>query len=341
MSSVAPTRVLARATPILELNPIKGADRILLARVMGWNVVVKKDEFRVGDLCIYFSIDSVLEADPEFDVRGGRLKTSKIRGVISQGLAKPLELARKYGIEPATIKEGDDLTRALKVTKYVFCEEGEDNGHGGKGNLPHGMHITEETRVQERHHELGLLAVTARQVVVTRKEDGTSTSYYFHKNSDESTFLVCGHRTVRTSATKESLHYFRMEARFDIERKMRELGRNLIIQGEIVGPGIQANRLQLKELDFRVFYIWDIDHDRKLPWAETVELCQKLGLNMVPVLYQGPFKPEWATVAGLLEWVNSLDYAPGRPAEGVVISTDEPQSSFKVISNRFLLKYGL
>ncbi len=152
------------------------------------------------------------------------------------------------------------------------------------------------------------------------------------------------------TATKESLHYFRMEAKYDIERRMRELGRDLIIQGEIVGPGIQDNRLALKELEFRVFYIWDIKDQQKLSWSDTVALCAQLGLTTVPVIYQGPFERDWVGqnhdfAAPLLAWAATLDYAPGKPAEGFVVSTlnlpGEPQESFKVISNRFLLKYSL
>jgi RNA ligase (TIGR02306 family) len=345
-------RTLARVARIISLEPIAGADRIVQARVMGWDVVVQKDEFQPDDLCVFFSIDSVLDPDnPEFAAIKGRIRTCKIRGVVSQGLAKPLSILPYYGIDPATVREHDDLTRALKVTKYVFCEDVEANeqgsfGHGGKAALPPGMNVTGETRIQECGARIARFAAEAIPVVITRKEDGTSTSFYFRNKTDvrPELFAVCGHHTVRTAATKESLHYFRMEARYDIERKMRELGRDLIIQGEIVGPGIQCNRLALKELEFRCFYIWDIRAQRKLSWCETVALCGQLGIPTVPVIYQGPFERDW-TPASLLAWAAKLDYVPGKPAEGFVVSTlnepGEPQESFKVISNRFLLKNNL
>ena len=46
-------RKLASIQQILDIRPIKGADVIEVASVLGWNVVVKKGEFSVGDKCIY------------------------------------------------------------------------------------------------------------------------------------------------------------------------------------------------------------------------------------------------------------------------------------------------
>ena len=53
-------RQLATIQRIEGLAPIEGADNILRARVMGWDVVVKKNEFKAGDPCVFFEIDSVL-----------------------------------------------------------------------------------------------------------------------------------------------------------------------------------------------------------------------------------------------------------------------------------------
>src|SRR5574343_76582 len=94
-------RKLVTIRTIDDIRAIEGADAIVCARIGGWDVVVKKDEFKIGDLCVYFEIDSFL---PETDFRyqflmknkitwnghfGARLKTIKLRGQISQGLALP------------------------------------------------------------------------------------------------------------------------------------------------------------------------------------------------------------------------------------------------------------
>lgn len=61
---VQPDSTLAQIVRVLEINPIKDADRIELASVLGWKVIIKKDEFKVGDLAIYYSINSIL---PQFE----------------------------------------------------------------------------------------------------------------------------------------------------------------------------------------------------------------------------------------------------------------------------------
>ena len=91
-----------------------------MARVLGWHVVVKKGEFKVGDKCVYFEIDSILPPDnPDFafllNSKGKMkpLKTKKIRGVISQGLVMPLSVLHYEG----NIEEGQDVTDILGVQK--------------------------------------------------------------------------------------------------------------------------------------------------------------------------------------------------------------------------------
>ena len=53
-------RKLVSVQRVESVEPIEGADQIVKARVMGWDVVVKKGELEAGDPCVYFEIDSVL-----------------------------------------------------------------------------------------------------------------------------------------------------------------------------------------------------------------------------------------------------------------------------------------
>ena len=116
------TRKLARIVKIDNLLPIEGADRIEVAQIGGWQVVVKKNEFKKGGFAVYFEIDSWIpnsiapfltkegKEPKEFDgVKGERLKTVKLRKVISQGLLIPV--SNFAGI--TQVKEGLDLTENL------------------------------------------------------------------------------------------------------------------------------------------------------------------------------------------------------------------------------------
>lgn len=116
-------RELAYAVKVTNITSINGADRVELAHVNGWQVMVKKGEYKIGDLAVYFEIDSKLPETEPFEFMSKykyRVKTQKfIKGsVLSQGLIMtPAELGLK------DVKEGDFLTDKLGVTYY----EAEDN----------------------------------------------------------------------------------------------------------------------------------------------------------------------------------------------------------------------
>ena len=88
-------RKLASIQKIKAIQPIEGADAIDHASVLGWQLIVKKNEFNVGDLCVYCEIDSLLPEKPEFEFlrpRKMRIQTIRLRGQISQGICFPLSI---------------------------------------------------------------------------------------------------------------------------------------------------------------------------------------------------------------------------------------------------------
>lgn len=126
-------RKLASVQKIGKIIPIPNKDRIVQAMVNGWSVIVGKEQFREGDLCVFFEIDSML---PECNTlanilkRGKRLKTLRMSGVLSQGLAMNIDEAKCISAElgtkfPANIEIDMDLTDVLKITKW---EEGTEDG---------------------------------------------------------------------------------------------------------------------------------------------------------------------------------------------------------------------
>lgn len=89
-------RELAYIVKIDAISPIAGADRVELAHVGGWRIMVKKDQFKAGDFAIYFEIDSkVPEVEPFMflESKHFKVKTQKyFKGtVISQGLLMAIE----------------------------------------------------------------------------------------------------------------------------------------------------------------------------------------------------------------------------------------------------------
>ena len=336
-------RKLATIRKIKEVNSIPNADNIERAVVDGWNVVVKKGEFEEGDLCLYFEIDSLLPDWPQFeflrssswksDISKYRLRTVKLRGVISQGLALPLSSFPQL----KDVNLNDDFTEVLEVEKY---EPPIPTSLGGdvKGRFPSFIPKTDEERIQNvpdilsRHpHE---------EYVITEKLDGTSATYYFN----EGEFGFCGRNWEFKPETKNT--YSEIAEKYDLQIKMQNLGRNIAVQGEIVGPGIQGNKYKLKEHRFFVFNIFNINFGMYLTHPLTEDICKLLELDHVPVLDIVRFRKN-TTVEDLLKLAEGRSQLHDTEREGVVIKSinnnddiEIGRLSFKVINNKFLVKHN-
>lgn len=93
-------RRLATIRKIADIKPIEGADRIETCIVDGWEVVCKKDEFKVGELVVYIEIDSIVPERPEFEFlreRKFRVRTIRLKRQISQGLVLSLSILNNFG----------------------------------------------------------------------------------------------------------------------------------------------------------------------------------------------------------------------------------------------------
>src|SRR6185295_13814229 len=107
---------LASIQVITDVRPIDGADRIEAATVLGYQTVIKKGEFRAGDLCVWHEPDTVAAERPEYEFlrkQGFRLKVSRFKGQVSQGLALPV-----IALPPGNYSIGDDVTEMTGIRKY-------------------------------------------------------------------------------------------------------------------------------------------------------------------------------------------------------------------------------
>ncbi len=212
-------RKLASIQRIREILPIEGADAIEIAVVNSWKVVVKKNEYKAGDLCIYCEIDSFLPVREEFEflrkssykklsdgTEGFRLKTIKLRGQISQGLILPLSTLNDKEFEEMSvgvskqpwgdqlqlgpyddalvIEEGVEVTQLLGIVKYEPPIPAELAGKV-KGSFPGFLRKTDEERVQNLTKEYE--GMKSETFYVTEKLDGTSGTFYFR----DGVFGVC------------------------------------------------------------------------------------------------------------------------------------------------------
>lgn len=327
-------RKLASIQKIKALEPIENAEAIEKATVLGWQLVTKKGEFGVGDWCVYCEIDSLLPDKPEFAFlkpRGMCIRTVRLRGQISQGICFPLSILP----EGTPIAEGLDVTKALGVVKYEPPIPASLAGQV-KGPFPSFIPKTDETRVQVLQELLDKYA--GETCYVTEKLDGSSVTYFLNDGA----FGVCSRNLELLETPENSL--WRVARQLAVAEKLRSLGRNIALQGELIGEGIQGNKYHLKGQSVFFFNAFDIDQYGYLNFADFTTLLHQLQLPVVPVLDTAyPLANQIEVLVQLAKRKSSL--YPGVWQEGVVIRPlVEKQDaigrvSFKAINPEFLLKY--
>jgi len=334
-------RKMVTIREISDINPIKDADAIELASVDGWNVVVRKGEFEIGQKVYYFEIDSCLPTKLErFEFLAARgekkviheeqekrvhvLKTIKLRGQISQGLIQPV------ADEPIADKEiGEDVSEWFGVFKYEPPIPANLAGVC-KSTFPSFVKKTDEERVQNLSKNLE--DWKGEKFVVTEKLDGTSFTAYLN----EGEFGVCS-RNMDLERSEDNT-YWKYAIENNIEKKMRSFKgmKNFAIQGELVGEGIQKNRYKIKGHQVFFFTMFSIDGFHPLCHSDAERYFKQMQLPTVPFL---KYLILDHTVDDLLEEAKILSTLQKTQAEGIVIRKKEDGTiSFKAINNNFLLK---
>lgn len=339
-------RKLARIERVEETRPIEGADKIEHARVKGWWVVVKKDEFKVGDLAVYFEIDGLLPLIPQFEflskgskpkkslidngkeVEGYRLKTIRLRGCISQGLLLPCSQFPE--IPQDMMSEGTDLTELIGVHKFDPPLDISISGEA-KGVVPGIIPKADEERVQNC---VDLLEkYRGQRFAVTSKIDGTSAVFYRYDGE----FGSCGHNIEFKDTPKNA--FWRLAHQYGLPEKFPD---GYAFEGEVAGEKIQKNRLKLKGIDFFGFYVIDLKTGNYLRLDDMLHFAKDLGLKTVPVIDDNFILDH--TVEQLLKLAErESPLSPGHLQEGSVyrLYDSDEKISFKAISNKYLLEHGL
>ena len=356
-------RKLASIQKIVDLQPIPNADRIEVATILGWQCIVKKGEFQVGDLCVYFEIDSILPEKPVFEFmrdRKFRVRTIKLRKCVSMGLALPI---KDVFTGTRILEEGDDVTKILGVKKYdpegdrekkLIVKGGNKKrfflfeylrqyawfrnllhkfGVGRKRNFPQFISKTDEERVQNMPNVFKQKAGTV--CYMTEKLDGQSATYAIYKNK----FYVCSRNL--TLYKNDGSAYWKIAEMYDIEKKLRNSGyKNIAIQTENCGPGIQKNKYKLDKLTPFVFNIKDLDKEVYLNKDEKTTWCDIVGINHVPIISYEFLLTEDMDVNFMVDKSKGKSMVGKCKREGIVIrGIINDKFSFKCINPEFLLQY--
>jgi len=345
-------RNLATIQRIIDIKPIPNADAIEVAQILGWHVVIKRNEFKVNDLCVYVEIDSLLPHWPEFEFLASsnyRIRTVRLRGQVSQGICFPLSILEGKKFKDDTrenpkyeLYEGYDVTGLLQIEKYEpaipACLSGLAIGY-----FPSFIPTTDETRIQSMPEIL--TKYKWQRFYVTEKCDGSSCTIFIKDNN----FGVCSSGLQLAEDDKNS--FWKVVKQNNIEEKIRSLDMNIALQGELVGEGIRGNKLGIKGHDIYFFTAFDIDEYKFMDGPDLLSMLMTLGLKMVPIIdanYKLPL-----TVDELVAFVQrKSEINPNVWIEGGVfrphieiIDTEikllhANRLSFKCINPNFLLKYN-
>jgi len=332
-------RNLVTIETVGDVFPIKGADSIEVVTVRGWRVVTKIGEFRPGDRCVYFEIDSLLPLDDARfafltprgtkEVKGRayhRLKTARLRGVYSQGLVMPVtdftELAEYRPV---------GLAERLGVIKY----EPPAVLSGGEiiGVFPERLGRKTDSERAQNLVEVWDEIVAGGPWVATEKIDGTSMSVF---RDNAGVLHVCGRNYEIADGANL---YWRTVRSYEIDALL-EPGEG--VQGELFGEGIQKNPLRMNGVHLAIFnFLRDGGPVGRRSWPDWTK---RLAVPELPLTL--PTDPDVA-VAQAERVQSQFSHGRGLLAEGVVwhqadghcLDVLDGRSTFKVISNRYLVKH--
>lgn len=341
-------RKLASIQVVNEIRPIENADAIECVVILGWTVVAKKGEFKVGDKCVFFEIDSILPNEEKYsfldykeEYNGYRLKTVRLRGQLSQGLALPINI---FDI-PEDIEVGTDLTEQLKIRKYepLVPEETGAKSSSRVWEIPK----TDEERYQS--NPALVEALKGKKYYASVKLDGTSTTIILNFNEDDEPEVnVCGRNTCYIESANNK--YWAVTMKYSMKEKIldyyNKTGKRLAFQGELIGPKIQGNKMGLTENDLYIFNVWMADGKQpfeKCDLDTSLKIAKDFGLNFVPIELTG----EFVYTSDELQDLTKIKYnkyfpnaKPSQNIEGLVFRSIDMKVSFKVVSNEFLLRGG-
>jgi RNA ligase (TIGR02306 family) len=338
-------RKMAWVAKIDEIKPIENADLIVAYRVGGWWVVDKKKAYTVGDLVIYASIDSWIPnsiapflskgKEPRLyeGILGERLKTIRLKGTLSQGLLLP---SQTVADKVDNITENMDVSGLLGIVKWEAPIPAHLVGEI-KGNFPSSIPKTYQERIQNLKEELDYWKHNNYTFSVEEKLDGSSMTVYLMDGE----FGVCSRNLDLTRDENNS--FWKTAIHLDFENIMREMGLEYAIQGELVGERIQHNIYKIKGQKFYIFDVYDIKNGNYLTPTKRLKFVRDLSeknpeIESVPILFIE--HQLTGTIDELLEYSNCKSKLnPSVDQEGFVYKCNQdPNISFKVISNNFLLK---
>jgi len=364
----------------LTIEEHPNADAIELARVGDYLCIVGKGQFKTGDFGVYIPEAAIV---PEWLLEEiglvgrlagkakNRVKAMKLRGIVSQGLIYPVigdksnfpdacTFAIKNEQDTMGVMVGDDVTEFLNIEKYeppipssmsgeVFNAMGQTL-HFDIENIkkyPDILEEGEEITITEKLHGTWCCMgyhpkaeETVGRIITSKGLSGRGLAFKLNEQNESNLYVQMYHQLTNGIGQDIMERFCRLELHHDKEP--------FYILGEIYGKGVQdLAYVDGNEKHFRVFdiYVGEPTGGHYLDADEVEDICQKLDIDTVPVLYSGPYSKE--TVE---EFTNGKETVSGKELhmrEGVVIRPTKDRRNniigrviLKSVSDAYLLRKG-
>jgi RNA ligase (TIGR02306 family) len=345
----------------IEKHP--NADRLDLATVKGWQCVVQKDVYKVGDKVLYIPIDSMLPIKVEEKIFGpeskikltkSRVKTIKIRGAISQGLVVSLNTV---GLNE-NLDVGTDVKDELEIKKYE-PSAGKQRGLMGGYKTPkvNNLNFKKYTDIENVKNYIKLFKED-EMVEITEKVHGTnfragyvkkefntiwSKMLRFFGLTSKYEFVYGSHNVQLQKSIKikdDSTNVYLEAVKRDRLPEILKPGE--VVYGEIYGSSVQKNYMyDCKEGQRKTVYFDYMKDERYVSPQEARPFFILNRLPIVPIIYTGPFNLE--VIKAKLKG-NSVMVPSQKVIEGGVCRSLKEDSCFmgrkilKFINDDYLLK---
>ena len=306
---------------------IPGADNIELVFVNGWSAIVKKGEYKEGDLVVVATTDAVIPKDLSDSMnvtnylrKGQRVRTIKLRGFYSECLLIPLDVAFKSNTAREGVVEGQDMMGYLNIHKYeppvksvTLTVNGRKIRYDENPNFHIYYKFPNQKNVPDMFNEDDL-------VVITRKLHGTNARYGIVRKNKLTLFdrlkvffgrkwaafeYVYGSHNVEKGSDSQGFYsedvWEKVSKKYEIREQLWEhvkhtyepenLEKGFIIYGEIYGAGIQKNYDY--GLDTIKFAGFDVEVDGEYePYVAEKTHFSCMELPQVEQLYYGFWNKE-------------------------------------------------
>lgn len=336
--------LIVEVSEIAEILEHPNADALEIAVVKGWECIIKKGSFQKGDMVVYFPIDSLLPLElseqlgvtkylkglrkdyvaEESKVWGGRVSAAKLRGQVSYGLL--------MACDNPHWQLGDDLAEELGIEKWEPPLELGSDEAAPAHPLFHSYTDIENWKNFPDEFQDG------EEIILTEKIHGTNSRMGLIQTEDGPEWMAGSHNQRRKPPVDDEqpgLYWLPMtDAVKSLLSDPQVQGKSVILFGEIFGAGVQdlSYGHSNNQKDFRAFDL--AVNGEYLDYDDFLQLCEKHGVETVPLIYRGPFSEE---VIRLHTSGSTTMCDSNQIREGVVIKPTKERYS-ETLNGRLILK---